>query len=90
MPTRGVAITGTPLDRAIREVERRYPAGRPRPPPVCRTTVHCATVFEQPAGRRMCAIGTDYGVYLSAYDDPRGWTRVCHAFSPLPNVLSFI
>ncbi|PLN79789.1 CNH domain-domain-containing protein [Aspergillus taichungensis] len=75
MPTRGVAITGTPLDRAIREVERRYPAGRPRPPPVCRTTVHCATVFEQPAGRRMCAIGTDYGVYLSAYDDPRGWTR---------------
>ncbi|KAH8433269.1 putative Rho guanyl nucleotide exchange factor [Aspergillus melleus] len=70
-----VTIDGTPLDRAIKEVELRYPASSPRPQPVCRTAVHCATVFQQPAGRMMCAIGTDYGVYISDYNDPRGWTR---------------
>ncbi|KAL4913876.1 CNH domain-containing protein [Aspergillus aurantiobrunneus] len=67
-------IKGTPLDRAVKEVEKQYP-GSSRPPPICRATVHCATVFEQPAGRKMCAIGTDYGVYVSEYNDPRGWAR---------------
>ncbi|PLB53619.1 putative Rho guanyl nucleotide exchange factor [Aspergillus steynii IBT 23096] len=74
-PSRSVTIDGTPLDRAIKEVELRYPAASPRPQPVCRTAVHCATVFQQPPGRMMCAIGTDYGVYISDYNDPRGWIR---------------
>ncbi|GLA75639.1 hypothetical protein AtubIFM55763_006920 [Aspergillus tubingensis] len=74
IPT-GVIIDGTPLDRAIKDVEERY-HGSPRPAPVCRTGVHCATVFQQPPGRMRCAIGTDYGVYVSDYNDPRGWTRV--------------
>lgn len=76
--SRSVLIKGTPLDRAIREVEERYANSEPRPPPVCRAAVNCATVFQQPHGRMMCAIGTDYGVYISDYNDPRGWTRVCH------------
>ncbi|KLJ05648.1 hypothetical protein EMPG_09358 [Blastomyces silverae] len=68
-------ITGTPLDRAIREVEARYEGSLSRPLPVCRASVNCATVFQQPQGRLMCAVGTDYGVYISEYDNPRGWTK---------------
>ena len=73
---KSIMIRGTPLDRAIREVEDRF-AGKGRPPPVCRATVNCATNFNQPYGVPMIAIGTDYGVYVSARDNPRGWTRVC-------------
>lgn len=73
---RTVTVKGTPLDRAIREVEERYGGSKSRPVPVCRTSVHCATVFQQPPGRMMCAVGTDYGVYISEYNDPRGWVRV--------------
>ena len=79
--TKNITIKGTPLDRAIKEVEGKYPAGS-RPLPVCRTSVNCATVFQQPVGRMKCAIGTDYGVYISDYNDPRGWVRVC-GFVPL-------
>ncbi|THC95550.1 hypothetical protein EYZ11_004975 [Aspergillus tanneri] len=70
-----VTIEGTPLDRAIKDVEMRYPGSKSRPSPACRASVHCATVFQQPPGRMRCAIGTDYGVYISDYNDPRGWTR---------------
>ena len=70
-----VVIRGTPLDRAIREAEEKY-AGQTRPGPVSRAIVNCATVFNQPYGRLMCAVGTDYGVYISEYNNPRGWTRV--------------
>ncbi|KAL2826437.1 CNH domain-containing protein [Aspergillus cavernicola] len=73
-PSNSIIIKGTPLDRAVKEVEKQYPASS-RPAPICRATINCATVFEQPAGRKMCAIGTDYGVYISDYNDPRGWTR---------------
>ncbi|KAL4890311.1 CNH domain-containing protein [Aspergillus ambiguus] len=73
-PSKSVTIKGTPLDRAIKEVEQRYPA-KSRPHPVCRSNVHCATVFQQPAGRMMCAVGTDNGVYVSEYNNPRGWAR---------------
>ncbi|OJD19176.1 hypothetical protein AJ78_00878 [Emergomyces pasteurianus Ep9510] len=72
---KAAVITGTPLDRAIREVEARYEGNFSRPLPVCRASVNCATVFQQPHGRMMCAIGTDYGVYISEYDNPRGWTK---------------
>lgn len=70
-----VVIRGTPIDRAVKEVEKRY-AGQGRPAPICRSAVNCATVFHQPAGRVMCAIGTDSGVYISEYQNPRGWVRV--------------
>ena len=79
--SRRTVIKGTPLDRAITEVERRY-EGQNRPGFVCRATVNCATAFNHPPGRLMCAIGTDYGVYFSQYDNPRGWSRV----SPFPRV----
>ncbi|CAG8920390.1 unnamed protein product [Penicillium salamii] len=73
--SKSVTIKGTPLHRAITEVEKRYEDSGPRPPPVCRTGVNCATVFQQPAGRMMCAIGTEYGVYMSELSNPRGWYR---------------
>jgi hypothetical protein len=72
---RGIIIKGTPLDRAIREVEKLY-AHSGRPSPVCRSKVNCATTFNQPYGKQMVAIGTDYGVYVSEMDNPRGWQRV--------------
>ena len=74
-PSKRIAIRGTPLDRAIQESEKKY-AGQGRPAPVCRAQVNCATVFNQPYGRLMCAVGTDYGVFISEYQNPRGWMRV--------------
>ncbi|KAJ5573561.1 uncharacterized protein N7459_007988 [Penicillium hispanicum] len=73
--SKSVTIKGTPLHRAIREVEKKYEGSGPRPTPVCKTGVNCATVFQQPPGRMMCAIGTDYGVYMSDLSNPRGWYR---------------
>ncbi|KIW27352.1 uncharacterized protein PV07_07096 [Cladophialophora immunda] len=73
-PAKRILIKGTPLDRAIREAEKKF-EGQGRPAPVCRAPVNCATVFNQPYGRLMCAIGTDYGVYISEYQNSRGWVR---------------
>jgi hypothetical protein len=73
-------IKGTPLDRAIADVEKKYENNLSRPLPICRASVNCATVFQQPPGRIMCAIGTDYGVYFSEYENPRGWRRVSTGF----------
>ncbi len=70
-----VVIRGTPLDRAIRNVEKLYNSTE-RPLPVCRAVVNCATTFVQPQGKQMVAVGTDFGVYISEYQNPRGWTRV--------------
>lgn len=71
-----VVIRGTPLDRAIREVEDTFKSAGPRPGPVCRAQVNCAAAFNQPYGSPMIAIGTDFGVFISNYNNPRGWTRV--------------
>lgn len=68
-------IKGTPLHRAIVDVESAYSRSA-RPAPICRTRVNCATSFTQPDGTRIYAIGTEYGVYLSEAEKPRGWTRV--------------
>ncbi|KAL2262140.1 hypothetical protein VTK26DRAFT_2340 [Humicola hyalothermophila] len=68
-----VSIRGTPLDRAIRDMEKVYGPGR-GPPPVCRATVNCACAFTF-FGKSLIAIGTDYGVYISEAGNPRGWTR---------------
>jgi len=68
----GIPVRGTPLDRAIREIDKEY--GVVRPSPVCRAQVNCATGFTC-YGKAMIAIGTDYGVYTSEASNPRGWTR---------------
>lgn len=73
-----IVISGTPLDRAIREVEEKYKDTGPRPNPVCRAAVNCATAFNQPYGNPMVAVGTDYGVYISNNGNSRGWTRAIH------------
>lgn len=73
-----VVIKGTPLDRAVREVDDRYRTSG-RPTPICRARVNCATNFRQPDGKEMCAAGTDFGVFVSSVDDPRGWQRVIPA-----------
>ncbi|KIW51602.1 hypothetical protein PV05_10306 [Exophiala xenobiotica] len=73
-PGKRFMIRGTPLDRAIQESEKKF-EGQGRPAPVCRAQVNCATVFNQPYGRLMCAVGTDYGVYISEYQNSRGWIR---------------
>lgn len=72
---KSIVIMGTPLDRAIKEVEKMY-AHTGRPGPVCRARVNCATAFMQPFGKAMVAVGTDYGVYISEVNNPRGWQRV--------------
>jgi hypothetical protein len=72
---RSVIIKGTPLDRAIREVEAMY-VSHGRPAPVCRTRVNCATSFIEPSGKAMFAVGTDNGVYITEENNPRAWTRV--------------
>ena len=71
---KGIVIKGTPLDRAIKDVERTY-ANTGRPGPVCRARVNCATSFNQ-QGKQMVAVGTDFGVYVSEAGNPRGWIRV--------------
>lgn len=77
MPTqKGITIKGTPLDRSIDEVEKLF-QDRGRPVPICRARVNCATAFNQPFGKHIVAVGTDIGVYISDYDNPRGWTKVC-------------
>lgn len=84
-----IIIKGTPLDRAIQEVEEQYKDAGPRPSPVCRAAVNCATAFNQPYGNAMVAVGTDYGVYVSNYDNPRGWTRVRSRFPPYMLILTY-
>lgn len=71
-----VIVKGTPLDRAISEAEAQYKDAGPRPTPVCRAAVNCATSFNQPYGSAMVAVGTDFGVYITNANNPRGWTRV--------------
>jgi len=73
--TSDISISGTPLDRAIEEVGDVYGRGGPRPAPVCRAMVNCATAFTA-YGRAMVAIGTDYGVFTTEAANPRGWQRV--------------
>lgn len=78
---KSITIRGTPLDRAVQEVNQRY-AMTGRPGPVCRAKVNCATTFIQPYGKPMVAVGTDFGVYLSELDNPRGWSRVSAVHFP--------
>ncbi|KAI1648803.1 CNH domain-containing protein [Daldinia loculata] len=73
----GVHIRGTPLDRAIREVEKTYGSGR-GPPPISRAGVNCATGFSA-FGKNMVAVGTDAGVCVSEASDQRHWNKTVTA-----------
>ena len=70
-----VPVKGTPLDRAIQDLEGVL-GGAQGIAPVCRAQVNCATGFSA-FGKSIIAIGTDYGVFISDPSNPRGWTRVC-------------
>lgn len=74
---KSVVIKGTPIDRAIQEVEHKF-RDTGRPGPICRARVNCATSFTTPypESKRMVAVGTDFGVFVSEIDNPRGWQRV--------------
>ncbi|KAL5118677.1 Rho guanine nucleotide exchange factor [Pleosporales sp. CAS-2024a] len=71
---KAISIKGTPLDRSVDEVEKLF-LQQGRPSPVCRARVNCATAFNQPYGKHMLAVGTDIGVYISEFDNPRGWSK---------------
>ena len=75
----GIVIKGTPLDRAVEECDKSFYGKGPRPGPVCRAQVNCATAFTQPFGKKMMAVGTDFGVFISDYENPRGWTKAIAA-----------
>ncbi|MCJ1307569.1 hypothetical protein MMC25_001216 [Agyrium rufum] len=75
-----VPIEGTPVDRAITEMQLQTSGTWPGAE--CRAAVNCATSFnratsaDQPKGYPMLAVGTDYGVFITEYGNPRGWRRI--------------
>ncbi|KAM5359753.1 hypothetical protein ACJZ2D_014234 [Fusarium nematophilum] len=73
----GVPVKGTPLDRAIQELEGVLGPAQ-GVAPVCRAQVNCATGFNA-FGKSVIAIGTDYGVFISEPSNPRGWQRTVQA-----------
>lgn len=75
---KAAVIKGTPVDRAIKEVEQKF-KDTGRPGPICRARVNCATSFATSGenGKEMVAVGTDYGVYVSEINNPRGFNKVC-------------
>ncbi|KAM3450799.1 hypothetical protein MY5147_003510 [Beauveria neobassiana] len=72
-----VPVKGTPLDRAIQDLESVLGSAH-GVPAVCRAQVNCAAGFSA-FGKTLIAIGTDYGVYISDPSNPRGWTRTIQA-----------
>jgi hypothetical protein len=70
----GVPVEGTPLDRAIQDIESVLGSAQGIAP-VCRAQVNCATGFSA-FGKPIIAIGTDYGIFISSPANPRGWSRV--------------
>ncbi|KAK6359863.1 hypothetical protein TWF696_000996 [Orbilia brochopaga] len=81
-----VNIRGTPLDRAIKEAESLYPG--PKPAVLTRAQINCATAFQTGMGygKQMVAIGTDAGVYISDYDNPRGWTKAINTIARVTQI----
>ncbi len=75
--TVSVPVKGTPLDRAIQDIESVLGSAQGIAP-VCRAQVNCAAGFSA-FGKAVIAIGTDYGVFISDPSNPRGWARVSAA-----------
>ncbi|PHH79159.1 hypothetical protein CDD80_5526 [Ophiocordyceps camponoti-rufipedis] len=73
MRASGVHVKGTPLDRAIQELESVMGSSQGIAP-VCRAQVNCAAGFSA-FGRPLLAIGTDYGIFVTDPAEPRGWRR---------------
>ncbi|PFH57677.1 hypothetical protein XA68_14705 [Ophiocordyceps unilateralis] len=73
MRASGVHVKGTPLDRAIQDLEGVMGSSQGIAP-VCRAQVNCAAGFSA-FGRPLLAIGTDYGIYITDPAEPRGWRR---------------
>ncbi|KAH6973490.1 CNH domain-containing protein [Ilyonectria sp. MPI-CAGE-AT-0026] len=73
----GVPVKGTPLDRAIGELEAVLGPAQ-GVAPVCRAQVNCAAGFTA-FGKSVIAIGTDYGIYITDPGNPRGWQRTVQA-----------
>ncbi|KAK3114265.1 Rho guanine nucleotide exchange factor [Teratosphaeriaceae sp. CCFEE 6253] len=75
---RADVVEGTPVDRAIKEVEHRF-KDTGRPGPICRARVNCATSFAlagaEGGSKQMVAVGTEFGVFISEMENPRGWTK---------------
>ncbi|KJZ75869.1 hypothetical protein HIM_04693 [Hirsutella minnesotensis 3608] len=69
----GVPVKGTPLDRAIEQIESVLGSAQGIAP-VCRAQVNCATGFSA-FGKSVMAIGTDFGIYVTDPSEPRGWRR---------------
>ncbi|TWU75196.1 hypothetical protein ED733_004846 [Metarhizium rileyi] len=69
----GVPVKGTPLDRAIQDLEKVLGSAQGIAA-VCRAQVNCATAFSA-FGKPVIAIGTEYGVFISDPSNPRGWVR---------------
>lgn len=76
---RRLHVEGTALWDALREVEAKYPESRSRGSPVARGNCLCSTVFTDNDGALRIYIGTTSGLYISDYDNPRGWQKVCIA-----------
>ncbi|KAJ8612086.1 hypothetical protein MRB53_037637 [Persea americana] len=72
---RSLLVQGTPIARAIEDVEKSF-ADKGRPVPICRARVNCALTFSHSSGKQMHAVGTDYGVYVTEAGQTRGWSRV--------------
>ncbi|KAK6360463.1 hypothetical protein TWF730_006605 [Orbilia blumenaviensis] len=81
-----VNIRGTPLDRAIKEAESLYTG--PKPAVLTRAQVNCATTFHTGMGygKQMVAIGTDAGVFISDYENPRGWTKAINSIARVTQI----
>ncbi|ATY60655.1 Rho guanyl nucleotide exchange factor [Cordyceps militaris] len=73
----GVAVKGTPLDRAIQDLESVLGSAH-GVPHMCRAQVNCAVGFSA-FGKTLIAIGTDYGIFISDPSNPRGWSRSVRA-----------
>ncbi|KAI5277868.1 hypothetical protein KEM54_004832, partial [Ascosphaera aggregata] len=71
-PTR-VYMDGTALKDALHDIEASYPDSNSRGSPAFRGLVHCSTVFQDTDGVLRCFVGTSTGLFVSAYDNPRGW-----------------
>lgn len=75
-PTKRIVINGTPLERALRGWEARHDHAAYTREPICRAQVNCAAEFLMLDGKRILAIGTDYGVYMSNVENLSNWERV--------------
>ena len=70
-----VPIPGTPVDRACRAIERPADLSALLLPG-CKTRVNCATAFKH-VGISIVVVGTDDGVFVTEYDNLKGWRKVC-------------